>query len=271
VRVKTGVAYMDRLPCGESSAGCVNRADIYYPSNHGPWPVIVTIHGRPRTQRDMAEVARALAAKGAVVYNVDYRGVRPAYTKGFPESITDVACAIRYARSTARRYGGEPADVVLVGHSQGGYVGAMVALAGDTFKGDRAACHSRRPLKDSLPEGFVSVAGVSGIHTGYRIDQAFLGGTRSAIPAVWRRATVYTHMGRNRRLKVGIIFERHDPYLGIGHATRLYGALKRARYDVRMVLLDQGTTHFDILDTDLRIGRQTVAMVWRIVRKVKDS
>lgn len=262
---------MSRLPCGESKAGCINRADIYYPANDGPWPVIVTIHGRPRTQRDMAEIARALAAKGAVVYNVDYRGVRPAYTKGFPESITDVACAVRYARSTARKYGGDPSDVVLVGHSQGGYVGAMVALAGDTFRSDRAACRSRRKPKDSLPEGFVHVAGVSGIHTGYRIDQAFLGGTRSEIPHVWRRATVYTHIGRNRKLKVGIIFERNDPYLGVGHATAFYNALKRARYDVRLVLLDEGTTHFDILDTDLRIGRQTVALIWRIVRKVKDS
>ncbi len=219
----------------------------------------------------MTEVARALAAKGAVVYNVDYRGVRPAYTRGFPESVSDVACAIRYARSTARRYGGDPEDVVLVGHSQGGYVGTLVALAGDTFRGDRAACHSRRPARDSLPEGYVSVAGVSGIHTGYRIDQVFLGGSRAALPEVWRRATVYTHVGRNRRLKVGIIFERQDPYLGIGHATRLFTALKRARYDVRLVLLDEGDTHFDILDTDRPIGRQTVALVWRIVRKVKDS
>ena len=96
--MRTGIAYMDRLPCGESDDCCVNRANVYYPSHHGPWPVIVTIHGRPRTQRDMAGIAWALAAKGAVVYNVDYRGVRPAYTKGFPEAITDVACAIRYAR-----------------------------------------------------------------------------------------------------------------------------------------------------------------------------
>jgi pimeloyl-ACP methyl ester carboxylesterase len=219
----------------------------------------------------MAEIAGALAAKGAVVYNVDYRGVRPAYTKGFPESIADVACAIRYARSTAHRYGGDRRAVVLVGHSQGGYVGTMVALAGDTFRSTRGACRSRRPMRDSLPEGFVSVAGVSGIHTGYRIDQVFLGGTRADIPHIWRRATVYTHVGRNRKLKVGIIFERHDPYLGIGHATLLYHALRRARYDVRMVLLEEGSTHFDILDTDLPIGRRTVALVWRIVRKVKDS
>jgi dienelactone hydrolase len=263
---------MDPLPCGESDDGCINRADVYYPSHHGPWPVIVTIHGRPRAQQDMAELARALAAKGAVVYNVDYRGVRPAYTKGFPESVTDVACAIRYARSTARRYGGDPDGVVLVGHSQGGYVGAMVALAGDTFHSDRAACHSRRPLSDSLPEGFVSLAGVSAIHTGYRIDQVFLGGTRPEIPAVWRRATIYTHIGHNRRLKVGIVFERHDPYLAVGHATNLYQALKRGGYDVRLRLLDDGWTHFDILDVDADdLGGEALAMVWRIVNKVKDS
>jgi pimeloyl-ACP methyl ester carboxylesterase len=262
---------MDRLPCGESRAGCVNRADVYYPSNHGPWPVIVTIHGRPRTQQDLVELAWALASKGAVVYNVDYRGVRPGYTKGFPESITDVACAIRYSRSTARRYGGDPGDVVLVGHSMGGYVGAMVALAGDTFRSDRSACHSRRPMSDSLPQGFVSIAGVSTIHPGYRIDQVFLGGSQAAIPGIWRRASIYSHIGRNRALKVGIIFERHDPYLGVGHATRLSTALRRARYDVRLVLLDQGDTHFDILDADEGIGRQAVALVWRIVRKVKDS
>jgi pimeloyl-ACP methyl ester carboxylesterase len=262
---------MDRLPCGESLKGCVNRADVYYPSHHGPWPVIVTIHGRPRTQRDMAELARVLAGKGAVVYNVDYRGVRPAYTRGFPEAPSDVACAIRYARSTARRYGGDPRRVVLVGHSMGGYVGALVALAGDTFRTDRGACRSRLNMRASLPDGFVHVAGVSGIHTGYRIDQVFLGGTRGSIPDVWHRATVYTHIGRNRRLKVGIIFERQDPYLGIGHATALYWALHRKRYDVRLELLDEGTTHFDILDTDLAMGRRVVGLTWRIVRKVKES
>lgn len=45
----------------------------------------------------MRELAQSLARGGAVVFNADYRGVRPV-SKGFPESINDVACAIRYAR-----------------------------------------------------------------------------------------------------------------------------------------------------------------------------
>ena len=34
--------FMERQACAEFRAGCVNRADIYYPANPGPWPVIVT-------------------------------------------------------------------------------------------------------------------------------------------------------------------------------------------------------------------------------------
>jgi hypothetical protein len=261
---------MERRPCAEFRSGCINRADIYYPTNSGPWPVIVAIHGRPRTQRDMKELAETLAAKGAVVFNVDYRGVRPV-SKGFPEAIADVACAVRYARQHGPRYGGDRRHLVLVGHSMGGYVGAMVSLVGDTFKGAPGSCKSTLGMRASLPNGFVSVAGVSAIHRDYRIDQTFLGGTYEQIPHVWRRATIYTHIGRrignNHRLQVGIIFERHDPFMGIGHAVNLHNALRAARYDSSLVLLDQGTTHFDILDMDLEIGRRVVRLVWKIVRE----
>ena len=270
IRERRGVPFMERQACAEFRAGCVNRADIYYPANPGPWPVIVTVHGRPRTPKDMEELAERLAARGAVVFNVDYRGVRPV-SKGFPESISDVACAVRYARQYARRYGGDRDHLVLVGHSMGGYVGAMVALAGDTFPSTAGSCKSSLGMKASLPNGFVSVAGVSAIHRDYHIDQVFLGGTYQQIPGVWRRASLYTHIGRrvghNHRLKVGIIFERHDPYLGIGHATSLHAALRHARYDADLVLLDEGTTHFDILDMDRAIGRRVVQLVWHIVHE----
>jgi len=275
VRERENIAFMDRQPCAEYPNGCVNRADIYYPSNPGPWPVIVTIHGRPRYPSDMEELAEALAAKGAVVFNVDYRGVRPV-SKGFPQSISDVACAIRWARQNASRYGGDRDHVVLVGHSMGGYVGAMVSLAGDTFPGARGAkgatgaCKSTLRMAASLPNGFVSVAGVSAVHHDYRIDQVFFGGTYQQIPKVWKRGTLYTHIGRNigrnHRLRVGIIFERHDPFMGIGHATNLHSALVKAGYDSDLVLLDKGTTHFDILDTQRSIGQRVIRLVWHIVQ-----
>jgi hypothetical protein len=155
--------------------------------------------------------------------------------------------------------------VVLVGHSQGGYVGALVSLAGNTFKGTPGACLATRGSR--LPDGFVSVAGVSGIQTHYQIDQVWFGGTRDEIPDTWRRGDVYSHVGRNRDLAVGIIFERNDPVLGDGHATRLYRALERAGYRCRLVMLDEGNTHFDILDPRTSMGRRVVKLVRNTVRR----
>ena len=51
--------------------------------------------------------------------------------------------------STAHRYGGDGDDVVLVGHSQGGYVGTMVALAGDKL---RLADSTREPLLERISD-----------------------------------------------------------------------------------------------------------------------
>ncbi|MFO1539957.1 MAG: alpha/beta hydrolase, partial [Chloroflexota bacterium] len=157
VRRVTGLAMTPRLPCYEFPVGgCVNRADVYYPTNPGGWPTIVAIHGRPRTPADMAEISRALAARGAVVFNVDYRGVRPV-SRGFPDAIVDVACAVRFAKERTARFGGDPEHVVLVGHSQGGYVGMMVSIVGDTFPGRKGDC--RAGPGSPLPDGFVPVAG----------------------------------------------------------------------------------------------------------------
>jgi pimeloyl-ACP methyl ester carboxylesterase len=185
-------------------------------------------------------------------------------TKGFPESISDVACSVRWARRTARRYGGDPRHLVLVGHSQGGYVSAMVSLAGDTFPGRRGDCLVRRG--DSLPEGFVSVAGVSAVHPEMLLDQIYFGGRYEEIPRVWRRGTIDRYMGRNRALKVGIVFERNDPILGIGHATHLARAFRAHGYRTKLVLLDEGWTHFDILNADGAIGRRVVQVIERVVR-----
>jgi pimeloyl-ACP methyl ester carboxylesterase len=268
---KLDVPISRRLPCYEfPRQGCVNLVDIYHPTNKGRWPTVVTIHGRPRTPTDMAELAKALAAKGAVVFNADYRGVRPV-SKGFPESIHDVACAIRYARANTARYGGDPDHIVLVGHSYGGYVGMMVSVAGDRMPGKGIGCLEDRG--SSLPDGFVHVAGVSITKASEPLDVIYFGGPQSAIPEVWRRGNVFHQIdvGGNRDLKVGIIFELDDPFLGYGHATWLRDALRRNDYDVRMQLLEEGSTHFDVLDMDTALGRRILDFTQRIINRTRPA
>jgi len=259
------------LRCFEFADGCANLVDIYYPENPGPWPVIVTIHGRPRTPADMAPIARDLARRGAVVYNADYRGVRPV-TKGFPESINDVSCAVRFARATASAYGGDGEHLVLVGHSQGGYVGSLVSLSGDEFVGPAGNCLADEDgvvdRQASLPDGFVHVAGVSIIYDDLRLDWIYFGGSPAEKPDAWRRGEILNHIGGNPELVVGIIFERGDPVLHDRHATRLHGALRDAGYDVRLRLMDEGNTHFDILEVP-GLGERVVRMVEDVVERTR--
>jgi pimeloyl-ACP methyl ester carboxylesterase len=47
------------------------------------------------------------------------------------DSISDVRCAVRYARATTEEYGGDPGRVVVVGHSQGGLLALDIALQPD--------------------------------------------------------------------------------------------------------------------------------------------
>ncbi|CAN5762793.1 hypothetical protein BH20CHL5_BH20CHL5_06210 [soil metagenome] len=265
------MAMTPRLPCLEFTAGCINLVDIYYPENPGPWPVIVTIHGRPRTPADMRPIARELASRGAVVYNADFRGVRPV-ARGFPESVDDVSCAVRFARATASEYGGDEDHLVLVGHSQGGYVGSLVSLSGDEFLGRPGACLADEggitDAQASLPDGFVHVAGVSIIDPRLRLNWIYFGGSPAQKPRAWRRGEIYDHIGSNPELVVGIIFERDDPILGDAHATRLHAALRDAGYDVRLRLMDEGDTHFDILEVP-GLGQRVVRMVEDVVDRTR--
>jgi len=267
IRTRLGVAMTRRLPCYEFPRdGCVNRVNIYFPKNQGRWPTVVTIHGRPRTPADMRELGRALARRGAVVFNADYRGVRPV-SKGFPESVEDVACAIRFARANTARYGGDPDHIVLVGHSMGGYVGMMVSIAGNRLAGRGEGCLVDKG--SSLPDGFVHLAGVSLIHPDEKLDQIFFGGTIDQVPDQWRRGNVYNQIeqGGNQGLKVGIIFELHDPFLGYAHATWLQAALRDEGYASRLTLLEEGSTHFDVLDMDTALGQKVLRLVLQVIRR----
>jgi acetyl esterase/lipase len=266
IRQRKDVPFMRRVRCAEFARGCVNVADIYYPRNSGDWPTVITVHGRPRTPADMEELAEALARRGAVVYNIDYRGVRP-ISKGFPQAINDVACAVRFARQTTRRYGGDPDHVVLVGHSQGGYVSALVALAGDEFPGRRRDCLADGG--DPLPEGLVHLAGVSTVDPDEPndLDHIWFGGSQERKADAWRRGDIFQQLGGNPELVVGIIFERHDPVVQDVDARYLHLALITAGYEATITELLEGRTHFDVLDLDRRVGRKAFRHVWDTVRR----
>ena len=105
--------------------------DVYSPVSAGSWPVVIVLHGAGVTKASVSDLARSIAGLGAVVFTPSYDT-----NKGPAGSFEDVACAVRFGRAHASRYGGKDDRVIVVGHSLGGLAGALMMFAGDEFTGD---------------------------------------------------------------------------------------------------------------------------------------
>lgn len=105
------------------------RLDIYAPASpRAHLPVVVFFYGgawQTGQKSDYLFAAEAFAARGAVVVVPDYR-VYPTVT--FPGFLDDGARATAWVMKNIDKWGGDPNDVFLVGHSAGAYNAIMLAL-----------------------------------------------------------------------------------------------------------------------------------------------
>ncbi|MGP7794454.1 alpha/beta hydrolase [Sphingomonas sp. CLY1604] len=106
------------------------RLDVYAPRGicGQPRPVVVFFYGgswNSGTRAGYAFVGRALAAQGFVTVVPDYRLVPDVR---YPAFVEDGAAAVRWVRANADRYCGNGRSVVLMGHSAGAYIAAMLAV-----------------------------------------------------------------------------------------------------------------------------------------------
>ncbi len=130
---------IDRLTGGTGGAALVAETNygehgaqklrIYRPDDHDqPLPVLVFVHGgswRWGDPDDYGFVARAIAPEGFLVVLAGYR---LAQDGRYPIMLEDTAAAIAEAARLAPQYGGDPARMVLAGHSAGAYNVVQVAL-----------------------------------------------------------------------------------------------------------------------------------------------
>ena len=107
------------------------RLNVIYPqTSERKYPCIVWICGGGWMQVDKGAhtpYLAGLARRGFVVASVDYRLGHEAQ---FPGALMDIKAAIRYLRAHADRYAIDAARFGVMGESAGGYLSAMIALAG---------------------------------------------------------------------------------------------------------------------------------------------
>jgi acetyl esterase/lipase len=117
------------------------RLDVYAPRSgcEQPRPVVVFFYGgswNSGTRAGYAFVGRALAAQGFVTVIPDYRLVPEVH---YPAFVEDGAAAVRWVTANAGKYCGDGRSIVLMGHSAGAYIAAMLAVDPRWLEGTRAA------------------------------------------------------------------------------------------------------------------------------------
>lgn len=146
---RSGIVVQKSVPY---AAGGRRTLDIYSPADATNAPVVVFFYGGSwqRGQKETFRfVAATLASRGVVAAVPDYT----LYPDGkFPTFLEDGAAAVAWAKANAARFGGDARRVVLMGHSAGAHIAAMLALDARWL-----GSHGLDPRKDVA--GLVGLAG----------------------------------------------------------------------------------------------------------------
>jgi acetyl esterase/lipase len=122
--------------------------DLATPSEPGPHPALVFVHGGGwnfghLSDHGYPEKLQEAARRGYVAVSLSYRLTDEDAKDGgprfpWPAQSEDVRCAIRWLKANAAKYGVDPARIGMAGHSAGGHLSLMTALAPQVtaFDGD---------------------------------------------------------------------------------------------------------------------------------------
>jgi acetyl esterase/lipase len=108
--------------------GRMLMARIYQPQGAGPFPTLLDLHGGAWNRKDrFAEepMDRAVAASGVLVVAID---MTLAPEAPYPACVQDANYGVRWLKSQAAGWSGDPSRVGVYGSSSGGHVAELLAL-----------------------------------------------------------------------------------------------------------------------------------------------
>lgn len=222
---------------------------MYWPAaatTGGPAPsLVVFVPGGGWVSADptgLIPLAESLADAGAIVATTTYRTATDgAY---FPEPAEDIACAVAAAAAAASASGTEPGEIVVVGHSAGAQLGALVAL---------------RPMELSarcadpvvLPDKFIGLAGPYDV-TRIGPFASDLFGPENTDPADWTGANPLDHADRRPDLDVLLIHGTADRSVPVSFTEAFAVALIAGGHVVETQYPD-GADHHTIYSAEVAV------------------
>jgi acetyl esterase/lipase len=172
--VSTGVLRLTEAYGSES----LQAGEWFVPEGESTVPAVVLIHGgfwRKQYDRHLEDaVALDLAARGYLVWNIDYRSS----TVPWPATLTDVAAGYDHVRRGRFADRVDQDRVAVVGHSAGGHLAAWLAGRHRLPPGSVGQHDGiQRPVVAIPQAGVVALAVAAELNLGSGAPQALVGGT----------------------------------------------------------------------------------------------
>src|SRR5262249_51782298 len=107
------------------------KLDTSVPEGDGPFPIAIIIHGGGWSKGDKAKDIDVLFEPLTnAKYTWFWINYRLATEHRWPACIDDVRTAIRWVKTHAAEFKGDPRRIVLLGHSAGGHLAAFAGATG---------------------------------------------------------------------------------------------------------------------------------------------
>ena len=220
-------------------------AHLRFPTADEPAPLIVLVPGGGWSSADptgLIPLARLLTDAGSTTSLITYSTTNDGST--FPEAVDDVACAVRWSARQAQSHGHAPTRVILLGHSAGGHLAALVAYSGEEFGRD---CPD--PPVDI--DGLIGLAGVYDTEPFRSFMSPWMGIDPTEQPETWQRADplawLRTGVQAPTGLRALLLHGDEDVSVPLTQTTALQEALDTAGIQVDSTVLP-GLDHLEIFE-----------------------
>ena len=119
---------VSEVPFRRNAKGRQLMARIYHPQGAGPFPTVLDLHGGAWNRKDrLAEqpMDRAIAASGVLVVAID---MTIAPEAPYPACVQDANYGVRWLKSKAAGWNGDPSRIGVYGSSSGGHVAELLGM-----------------------------------------------------------------------------------------------------------------------------------------------
>jgi acetyl esterase/lipase len=109
-------------------AGRMLMARIYQPAGAGPFPTVLDLHGgawNAKDRRAEEPMDRAIASSGVLVVAID---LTLAPEAPYPACVQDANYGVRWLKTNAKAWNGDPSKIGVYGSSSGGHVAELLGL-----------------------------------------------------------------------------------------------------------------------------------------------